>query len=369
MQSSKNSPRTPSGAYARLTQPLVRDNGVLRPATWDEALDRAAEGFRRNLVEKRAHGDRNLQLLEVDQRGQLPGVEDSRGRCSGTTTSTAAIGPDTLPRVVGLTTILGAGGSTSSYEEAEHCDFVFLWGSNAREAHPIWFHHLLKGIQNGARLYVVDPRRTTSAAVGRRVARPQRRSRHRARQHHGARDHPRRARRHRVHQARHDRLRGVSKKRSSRTRSSFGERVTGIPADVIRDAAHAYATADRAMICWTLGITEHHNAVDNVLALINLVAAHRTRRALRLRLQSAPRAEQRAGRRRHGRAAEQAARFPGRHDRRAPHEVRARVGTRHHPEGRLESHRDDPRDGDEGAHRALRHRRESGAVGRRHALT
>jgi len=29
-----------------LTQPLVRDDGVLRPASWDEALDRAAEGFR-----------------------------------------------------------------------------------------------------------------------------------------------------------------------------------------------------------------------------------------------------------------------------------------------------------------------------------
>jgi predicted molibdopterin-dependent oxidoreductase YjgC len=31
---------------ARLTQPYVRDNGTLRPATWDEALDRAATGFR-----------------------------------------------------------------------------------------------------------------------------------------------------------------------------------------------------------------------------------------------------------------------------------------------------------------------------------
>ncbi len=29
----------------RLTQPLVRDGGVLRPATWEEALDRAAAGF------------------------------------------------------------------------------------------------------------------------------------------------------------------------------------------------------------------------------------------------------------------------------------------------------------------------------------
>ena len=35
--------------YPRLTQPLVRVNGALRPAPWDEALDRAAEGFRRNI--------------------------------------------------------------------------------------------------------------------------------------------------------------------------------------------------------------------------------------------------------------------------------------------------------------------------------
>ena len=34
--------------YVRLTQPLVRENGELRPASWEEALDRAAEGFRRN---------------------------------------------------------------------------------------------------------------------------------------------------------------------------------------------------------------------------------------------------------------------------------------------------------------------------------
>jgi formate dehydrogenase major subunit len=50
----------------------------------------------------------------------------------------------------------------------------------------------------------------------------------------------------------------------------YAERETGVPAELIRELAHAYATADRAMICWTLGITEHHNAVDNVLALIDL---------------------------------------------------------------------------------------------------
>jgi formate dehydrogenase major subunit len=45
---------------------------------------------------------------------------------------------------------------------------------------------------------------------------------------------------------------------------------TGVAAELIQELAHAYASADRAQLCWTLGITEHHNAVDNVLALINL---------------------------------------------------------------------------------------------------
>jgi predicted molibdopterin-dependent oxidoreductase YjgC len=47
--------RTPANAQ-RLDTPLVRDRshggGVLRPATWDEALDRAAEGFRSAVAKK-----------------------------------------------------------------------------------------------------------------------------------------------------------------------------------------------------------------------------------------------------------------------------------------------------------------------------
>ncbi|MDX6421601.1 MAG: hypothetical protein QOG28_6221 [Trebonia sp.] len=35
------------GKQLRLTEPLVRENGELRPATWEEALDRAAAGFAR----------------------------------------------------------------------------------------------------------------------------------------------------------------------------------------------------------------------------------------------------------------------------------------------------------------------------------
>lgn len=50
--------------YSRLTRPLVRDNGVLRPASWDEALDRAAEGFRRNIA---AHGPNALGIFSCSK--------------------------------------------------------------------------------------------------------------------------------------------------------------------------------------------------------------------------------------------------------------------------------------------------------------
>ncbi len=43
----------PSDPYIRIAEPMVRENGELRPASWEEALDVAAEGFRRN---KEQHG-------------------------------------------------------------------------------------------------------------------------------------------------------------------------------------------------------------------------------------------------------------------------------------------------------------------------
>jgi formate dehydrogenase major subunit len=165
--------------------------------------------------------------------------------------------------------VFGAGGGTSSYREAEETDVVLLWGSNAREAHPIWFHHLLKGIRNGARLYVVDPRRTTSAEwgdvwlglnVGSDIALANTMAREII--HAGL-----------AHEAFiTNATEGFDAYRAAVEPYTleFGERATGIPADAIREAAHTYARADKAMVCWTLGITEHHNAVDNVLALINL---------------------------------------------------------------------------------------------------
>ena len=165
--------------------------------------------------------------------------------------------------------MFGAGGGTSSYQEIEETDVILLWGSNARETHPIFFHHLLKGVYNGARLFVIDPRRTSSAQwadtwLGLDVGSDIALSNAMAREiiHAGL------ANRSFIENA----TEGYEAYAASVEPFTLeeGERLTGVPADVIRDTAHAFARADRAMICWTLGITEHHNAVDNVLCLINL---------------------------------------------------------------------------------------------------
>ena len=50
----------------------------------------------------------------------------------------------------------------------------------------------------------------------------------------------------------------------------FTSEITGVPSEAIADLAHGYAKAPTAQILWTLGITEHHTGVDNVLALSNL---------------------------------------------------------------------------------------------------
>ena len=171
--------------------------------------------------------------------------------------------------MVGLATVFGAGGGTSSYAEVEDTDVIVMWGSNAREAHPIFFHHVMAGIRSGAKMFVVDPRRTSTARwadrwLGLNVGTDIALSNTIAREIIAA---------GLANQSFIDNSTSdfeAYKASVEQWTLEVGEFVTGVPADAICQVAHAYAKADRAQLCWTLGITEHHNGVDNVLSLINL---------------------------------------------------------------------------------------------------
>jgi predicted molibdopterin-dependent oxidoreductase YjgC len=165
--------------------------------------------------------------------------------------------------------VFGAGGGTSSYQEIEETDLIIMWGSNAREAHPIFFHHVLKGVHNGARMFAVDPRRSSTAAwadlwlgidVGSDIALANAVGREIIEQG--------------MHNTEFIEAATVDFDEYAATVDDYtlerAARITGVPTSAIQELAHAYGTAETAQICWTLGITEHHNATDNVLALINL---------------------------------------------------------------------------------------------------
>ena len=112
----------------------------------------------------------------------------------------------------------------------------------------------------------------------------------------------RRPHEHRVHQPMPRRAStNVRRVPSSRYTLARAAEVTGVPAEAIRALAHDYATgSETAQLCWTLGITEHHNATDNVLALINLALLTGHVGRYGIRTGTDPWAEQRPGRWRHG---------------------------------------------------------------------
>ncbi|MEE2034604.1 bifunctional nitrate reductase/sulfite reductase flavoprotein subunit alpha [Rhodococcus chondri] len=58
---------------------------------------------------------------------------------------------------------LGSDGPPGSYEDFDHADVFFVTGSNMADCHPILFLRMMERVKAGARLIVVDPRRTTTA--------------------------------------------------------------------------------------------------------------------------------------------------------------------------------------------------------------
>ena len=175
-------------------------------------------------------------------------------------------------------TVLGRRGH-ELYKEIENTDHILLC-SNARNAHPIFFHHLLKGLRSGARMYAVDPRRSESAQwadvwlgidVGSDIALANAMAKVI------------------IDEGLHDRefieraTTGFDAyaEKVSEYDLARAEQITGVPADAIREVAIAYATAPTAQLCWTLGITEHHTAATT--SRPDQPGPARPRRPLRLR--------------------------------------------------------------------------------------
>ena len=146
-----------------------------------------------------------------------------------------------------------------------------LWGSNARETHPIFFHHVAEGrAQRGAKLYVVDPRRTSSARWAECVAGPRRGFGHCACQCHGPRNHRRRAWRTNSFIEHATSGFDAYKARSRITRSSAPNERPAFPPQASANWPMRMRVPPRASSAGLWELPSITTRVDNVLALINL---------------------------------------------------------------------------------------------------
>jgi len=167
-------------------------------------------------------------------------------------------------------TTYGAGAMTNSIPEIREADFLFVTGSNTTEAHPIIAMEMKRAVRRGARLAVSDPRRIwlTEIADWHLQLRP------------GSDVWLLNAMAHViVSEGLENRdwlaanTEGFEAVRDTVLRypPEEAEKMTGVPAETIREVARAYATTPKAGIYYTLGITEHTTGTDNVYALSNLV--------------------------------------------------------------------------------------------------
>ena len=165
--------------------------------------------------------------------------------------------------------MFGMGAMSNSIRELEDSPFIFAIGTNTTESHPVIALRIKKAVKKGARLIVADPRRIDLVRFAERYL-PLRVGSDLALLN---------AMAHVIVDEqlyRQDYLDAraegfdVYREHLSSLTPEWAAPICGIDPQIIREVARAYATAERAAICYTLGITEHACGVSNVEALGNL---------------------------------------------------------------------------------------------------
>src|SRR4051794_13462393 len=161
------------------------------------------------------------------------------------------------------------GAMSNSIHELEDAPYIFAIGTNTTESHPVIALRIKKAVKKGARLTVADPRRIDlirhahrylPLRVGSDLALLNAMAHVIVGEGLWRKDYV--DARAEGFEAYREHVRALT--------PEWAQPVTGIDPETIREVAREYAGAERAAICYTLGITEHACGVHNVEALGNL---------------------------------------------------------------------------------------------------
>ncbi|NBT51551.1 MAG: formate dehydrogenase subunit alpha, partial [Marivivens sp.] len=262
----------------RILNPMIRDtiDEPWREVSWDEALSFAATRLR-GLQEK--YGQKSIGVI-------------TSSRCTNEETflvqklTRAVFGnnnTDTCARVChsptgyGLGQTYGTSAGTQDFDSVEETDCALIIGANPTDGHPVFASRLKKRIRQGAKLIVIDPRRTDMV-----------KSNHIKADHHlalrpGTNVAIVTALAHTIV------TEGLIDEDYVKTRCDWDEylayaefvsdprhspeaveMLTGVPAAEVRAAARTYATAGKSAIYYGLGVTEHSQGSTTVIGIANL---------------------------------------------------------------------------------------------------
>ncbi len=262
----------------RITVPMIRDKitDPWREVSWDEAIQYTAKRFK--------------EIQAKYGKGSIGGITSSR--CTNEEVYVvqkmvrAAFGNnnvDTCARVChsptgyGLKSTLGTSAGTQRFSSVDQADVILIIGANPTDAHPVFASRMKKRVRAGAKVIVVDPRRTDMVhsphidasyhlqlQPGGNVAIVN------ALAHtivtEGLEDKEFVAER--CEKEAFERWKQfISDPKNSPEALEFA---TGVPADQVRGAARLYASAPNGAIYYGLGVTEHSQGSTMVIGMANL---------------------------------------------------------------------------------------------------
>lgn len=268
----------------RLTKPLVRKEGVakdahihmdpgnpwsvFREATWEEALDRAAKGL--------------VTIRDRDGGGALAGFGSAKGSNEeaylfqklvrqgfGTNNVDHCTRLCHASSVAALIEGIGSGAVTAPFMAADTSDCIVVIGARPEQNHPVAATYLKQAAKRGAKLIIMDPRGQglmRHAAYGLKFTPGRDVALLNAMIHtiikEGLTDEQ-------YIQANVDGFDALKKKVADFSPEAM-EPVCGIPAETIKEVARTYATAERSIIFWGMGVSQHVHGTDNTRCLIAL---------------------------------------------------------------------------------------------------
>jgi len=251
----------------RIDHPMIRKDGILKPVTWNEALDFVAA--RLNSIKQDYGPDAVAFQASAKCTNEENYLMQKIARIFGTNNVDHCARSCHSSTVAGLIRTLGTAAATGSIESLKAAGTYFIIGSNTTEQHPIIGTTILNEVRKGKHLIVADPRRTKVAAnaeifmqfrPGSDVA------------------------------LLNSMMHVILKEKlydqefiGSRTENfeefaneirkyppELTESITGVPADMVVRAARIYASNRPSAILYGMGITQHIHGTENVMSVSNL---------------------------------------------------------------------------------------------------